>query len=217
MSSPVSQLMIGKHRLEGLADAVFAIVMTLLVLDLKVPDLPRHAPTSDLLRALAALGPVWIAFFFTFVLAAAYWFLHHVSMHFVHHVNRALCFLNLGFLCFVSLLPFSTGMLGHFLTTSVGAGAYMLNQLLISSFLLMHWQYAQHAGLLIDADPLTRATIGRRIRGLTLASLAGVIGAVLIPRQTGIFFVIVLLANRAFDRRRQRKLVMPMRSAARHD
>lgn len=105
---------LGKGRIEALSDGVFSIAMTLLVLELKVPELSHHATNDELLAALAKLRPSFLTFFITFMISGTFWFLHHLTFHFVKHMNQVLCWINLFFLMFVSLLPFSAGLLGHF-------------------------------------------------------------------------------------------------------
>src|SRR5262245_21164349 len=88
-------------RAEALSDGVFAIVMTLLVLELKVPQLPRDAPAADVWHGFLELGPVFFSYFVTFMLAGAFWFKHHQAFHEMTHINGPLFALNLGFLSFV--------------------------------------------------------------------------------------------------------------------
>lgn len=141
----------GKTRVEALSDGVFAIVMTLLVLDIRTPDLPRPVASSALLHALAALGPTLASFAITFGLAGSFWFMHHVSFHNVRYVTRTLCTVNLLFLMFVSLLPFSTAMLGRFgLAHPVALAVYFANQLALGLVLNAHWIYARRRGLLVS-------------------------------------------------------------------
>ena len=64
--------LLSKHRLEGLTDGVFAIVMTLLVLELKVPDLPKPVDQAEILHKLGEIGPVFFSFVITFVLAGVF-------------------------------------------------------------------------------------------------------------------------------------------------
>jgi uncharacterized membrane protein len=82
------ELTLSKHRVEGLTDGIFAIVMTLIVLELKVPELERHATEAEILGRVRELGPQFLAFFLTFTLAGLFWFQHHASMQFIKHIRR---------------------------------------------------------------------------------------------------------------------------------
>ena len=146
----LGSLALSKHRVEALADGVFAIVMTLLVLELKVPELPKNTPQPELLHGIRALLPIFFSYFITFMLAGSFWLLHHLSFHFIRHTTRGLCWINILFLLFVSLLPFSTGMLGHFIQQRVAQYFYFGNQLAIGIMLLLHWAFAKHNNLFVD-------------------------------------------------------------------
>jgi uncharacterized membrane protein len=95
---------LSKSRIEALSDGVFSIAMMLLVLKLEVPE--HHHSNNEMLRQLAALHVA------TFLVAGGFWFLHHLTFHFIRHVNGFLVWVNLIFLMFVSLLPFSAGLMG---------------------------------------------------------------------------------------------------------
>ncbi|HEY4516710.1 MAG TPA: TMEM175 family protein [Candidatus Paceibacterota bacterium] len=97
-----------KTRLENLTDGVFAIVMTLLVIEIKVPEV--HGP---LVEALADLTPLFISYFLSFAVLSAFWLSHHGLFHlFIRTINRPLIQLNILYLSFISLIPFSAHLLG---------------------------------------------------------------------------------------------------------
>src|SRR5258708_33158951 len=132
---------VGKSRIEALSDGVFAIAMTLLVLKLDVPEVMHHSTNADMLDQLIHLGPAFVTYVVTFLIAGGFWFLHHLTFHFIRHVNGFLVWVNLIFLMFVSLLPFSAGLLGHLLVHPVSQVFYIGNQLAIALLLNVHWQY----------------------------------------------------------------------------
>jgi len=166
------RIVIGKHRIEALADGVFAIVLTLLVLELKLPDLPRHVPAAQLRHALAELVPVLFAYFLTFLLGGIFWSLHQLEMHYVHQVDRAFVWLNLAFLCFVALLPFSCGLFGRFQTVQGVASLYYGNEVIIGTLLLASWIYARRRHLVSDIEPAIEQRMNTRLVFLPSA-LAG--------------------------------------------
>ena len=101
-------------RLILFSDAVIAIAITLLVLEIKIPE--AHGITSDkeLLKELWHLFPKFFGFIFSFAIIGLYWMVHHRMFGFVTSYNSTLLRLNLLFLFFVALLPFSTGFYGNF-------------------------------------------------------------------------------------------------------
>lgn len=143
---------ISKHRMEALADGVFAIAMTLLVLEIKIPDLPKPAAVIDIWHALRHEGPVFFSFLITFVLSGAFWYLHQSILRLLSELRGALLALNILFLMFVSLLPFSTGMLGRYLSNVFAQEIYFGNQLALGLLLVLQWRTAKAKRLLSDPD-----------------------------------------------------------------
>ena len=113
----------GKSRLEAFSDGVIAIVITIMVLELKVP----HAPT---VQALAPLLPVFLSYVLSFVYLGIYWNNHHHMLHTVTHVSGGVLWANLHLLFWLSLLPFATGWMGenHFaaLPSAVYGGVLLM-------------------------------------------------------------------------------------------
>jgi uncharacterized membrane protein len=142
-----------KERIEMLCDGVFAIAMTLLVLELKVPDLPKGTPSVEIWRALRGHGLSFFAFALTFLLAGQFWLIHHIFFHYLRHATRAIAVLSLVFLMFVSLLPFSASMFVAYGTRqSAGMVFYFGNQLVLASLMAVQWLVARAQGLLTGAD-----------------------------------------------------------------
>jgi uncharacterized membrane protein len=151
MSSADTQF--SKVRLETLCDGIFAIAMTLLVLELKPPELPRQTASAEILHALREHGLVFIGFVLSFLLAGQFWILHHISFNYLRQANRTLAMLTIPFLMFVSLLPFSTSMLTAFgLRNPVGLAFYLGNQFMLAALLATQWLTAKRQGLLTESD-----------------------------------------------------------------
>jgi uncharacterized membrane protein len=199
----VSRLALPKQRLEALSDGVFAIVVTLVVLEIKVPDLPRDVSLSVLAHALRAQLPVFFSFVITFVISGSFWFLHQLSFHWIHRINRPLVFINIGFLMFVSLLPFSTGMLGHFLGNPVGQMFYFGNAVAIGLFLNLHWVYARKKGLMTQdhENALEQKLFAQRIQVLPAAFAAAFVISPLAPQFSGFAAMAVILLQKAREKR----------------
>jgi len=193
-----------KARIEALSDGIFAIVMTLLVLELKVPDLPRTVATAELWQAVREHGPTFFSFFLTFLLASQYWFFHHLTYARIQRVDRPLLWINLVFLMFVSVLPFSTAMLGRFtLRQPVSLGFYFGNQLAIVLALNAHWQYAMRRRLVHDV-PSTR-TVSALIAALLAGPVLGVAAVATAPGMSMNAFAVGQGLAVALARRKARK------------
>jgi uncharacterized membrane protein len=104
----------GKGRLEAFSDGVFAIIITIMVLEMKVPH-------GDMPVLLQPLIPVFISYVLSFVNIAIYWNNHHHMMQAVHHINGRVLWANIHLLFWLSLFPFVTGWMGenHFSTWPV--------------------------------------------------------------------------------------------------
>jgi len=194
---------LSKARLEALSDGVFAIAMTLLVLDIRIPEIDRHSSTREVMRALIPLAPALMSFAITFVLAGAFWYMHHVTLHSTKHVTRPIASINFFFLMFVSLLPFSTGLLGHLGPNHPAALAvYFVNQLALGVTLNLHWFYAGQRGLIVPvvADPIGRFII----RVQPFACLAALATLPFAPIASYYAFLIVMLVGRRIGTRRSR-------------
>lgn len=96
------------ERMVLFSDAVFAIGITILVIELRVPELTDHITESAVLAEVGKLLPKFIGFLFSFFLIGLYWTIHHRLFGYLVDYTRKLLWLNLGFLFFIVLMPFST-------------------------------------------------------------------------------------------------------------
>ena len=107
----------GKGRLEAFSDGVIAVIITIMVLELKVP----HDADP---KALLPLLPVFLTYVMSFVFVAIYWNNHHHMFHAVHHVNGATLWANMHLLFWLSLVPFTTGWMAENHFTAITVAAY---------------------------------------------------------------------------------------------
>jgi uncharacterized membrane protein len=155
-----------KGRLEALADGVFAIVMTLLVLDLRVPELAGSPAGAELARRLLELWPQFLAYVVSFLVLGIFWINHHFMLEQIKRSNSRLAWLNILFLMFVALVPFSTSMLGRYRLEQATAIAYGLNLLLILLSCLALWSYATRNRRLVDSEIDPRLVRVRKVTPL---------------------------------------------------
>jgi uncharacterized membrane protein len=135
------------HRIEALADGVFAIVMTLLVLDVRIPIKDIHTETG-LLTSLVHTLPKILTFVLSFTVAGQFWSTFINQFNYIHTSDRNENIIALFYLMFVSLIPFSTSFLSEHLWSRVAIGFYILNILVILLFQILHWLYSYKAGLM---------------------------------------------------------------------
>jgi len=151
-------------RLNGLSDGIFAVAMTLLVLDVRLPE-PAQARTSDaLVDVLAELRPQLLAYVLSFTMLGTFWLAQHTLLGLYDRADRNVAWLHLALLLAVTLLPFTTSVLADYLTTRTAIGIYWLNLLLLGLCLGASACYARRAGLVTGDDGPDRLRIfSRRI------------------------------------------------------
>jgi uncharacterized membrane protein len=101
-------------RVEAFSDGVFAIIVTLLVLELKVPELHDHQSVAELSAKLLASAPKFLSWLVSFIIVCKFWLNHHHVLSLASHANYGLVWLNSLFLMFQSFIPFPTAMMGEY-------------------------------------------------------------------------------------------------------
>src|SRR3989338_7478464 len=135
-----------KDRVETLSDSLFAIVMTILVIDIKVPISFFPLSNSGLYYSLQSLGLLLSGYIVSFLVLSMFWISHHVLFHAVSkNVNRQLITLNVFFLMFVALVPFSTHLLGIYHEYKTAVLVYGANIIVIGATLLSMFWYALYS------------------------------------------------------------------------
>ncbi len=132
-------------RIEALSDGIFAIVMTLLVLELRVP---AAEVSTDLAHSLALLWPKFISFIISFLILGIYWGGHHIQFGFVKRANFNFMWINIIFLLFVSLIPFSTALIGEHPYEQIALVIYGINLIICALILYASWRYARKNALI---------------------------------------------------------------------
>jgi uncharacterized membrane protein len=152
-------------RLTALNDGLFAVAMTLLVLDLRVPVSTAGSAYSEhgLAGALLKLGPSFAAYLLSFTMLGTFWLAQHTLLSILGRCDRTLTWINLGFLFVVSLLPFSAALLAHYVHLRLAVGVYWLNILLLGAGLEWGARYGRKALVPGDArQARSRLTTFRR-------------------------------------------------------
>lgn len=201
----IHSVLLSKGRMEALTDGIFAIAMTLLVLELKVPDVPKSASSTELLGLLKQEGPAFVSFFISFMYCGVLWFMHHLAMHFIRHLQAALVWLNLLFLMSISVLPFSCALLGHLIRNGAAQEIYFANMLAAASLLWAQWLFAKKRRLINEDDPRAARAMGQQLAIFPLALAAGMAAAAYKTIAGFYAMLIVLLALRLWQRQSFRK------------
>jgi uncharacterized membrane protein len=174
-------------RIEAFSDGVFAIAITLLVLDIKVPHIHDLPSEGGLIRALLGLWPAYMAYIISFATILIIWINHHRLFNYIKKSDDAFLFLN-GFLLFlVALVPFPTALLSEYVTTPhahIVSAIYSGLFLAVAVSLQVLWGYASKDKKLIskNADQCFVDNISRQYRyGPPLYFLAFILSFIWVP------------------------------------
>jgi uncharacterized membrane protein len=160
-----------RDRIVNLSDGVFAIAITLLILDIRVPDIPENLVASELPGQLFSLWPKYLGYFLSFVGISTFWMIHHSIFRPITDYDRPLLYLNFLFLMLVAFVPFPTSLLGeygnHQLPVAIYAATLAVGRLLLTA---IHWYSTRDERLLGEAqDPRTVRFF--LVRGLTITAI----------------------------------------------
>lgn len=192
------QSIMGKARLEAFSDGVLAIIITIMVLEMKVPH-------GENLSALRPLIPVFLSYVLSFVYLGIYWNNHHHMLHATQHVTGSILWANLHLLFWLSLFPFVTGWMGenHFASAPTALHGVVLLLAAIAYWILQRTIIASQG-----STSLLEQAIGRDIKGKPspLLYALAIPAAFLEQWVAGGLYVLVALMWLVPDRRIERVL-----------
>jgi len=185
------------RRLEAFSDGVFAIIITIMVLELRAPEEPT-------LAALVPLRPVFLSYVLSFVNLGIYWNNHHHMIHVTSRVDGAILWANLHLLFWLSLFPFVTAWMGqHFEAVPAAVYGVVMVMAAIAYVILQRAILAQEG-----PGSVLAAAVGRDVKGKIspLLYVLAIPGAFVNPIIAGALYVTVALIWLVPDRRIQRAL-----------
>jgi uncharacterized membrane protein len=152
------------ERIGALSDGLFAIAMTLIVLEIQVPAVAGIDSDAKLLAALGDLAPRFLTYLLSFMTLGIFWNGQQTQLSYLSRGNRDLSWLSLLFLAMVALFPFTTSLLAEFFQLRLALALYWADILLCGFALLTIWTYVERAGLVRDdVGPEVGRAIRRRI------------------------------------------------------
>ncbi|HEX5001677.1 MAG TPA: TMEM175 family protein [Bacteroidia bacterium] len=174
-----------KNRLEAFSDGVMAIIITIMVLELKIP----HGNDWD---SLIPLAPKFISYILSFVYIGIYWNNHHHLLHTISNVSGGILWANMHLLFWLSLVPFVTGWMGenHFESMPVALYGFVLLMASIAYYILQLQIVKRHG-----KDSLLAKAIGSDLKGKSsiVLYLLSIFGAMYSPISAGIIYGVVAL------------------------
>jgi uncharacterized membrane protein len=187
-----------KGRLEAFSDGVIAIIITIMVLEMKVPH-------GGDLAALRPLVPVFISYVLSYVFVGIYWTNHHHLLHAVEHVNGRILWRNLHLLFWLSQVPFVTGWMGenHFAAWPMAVYGFVLLMAGVAYYFLVRAILAHHG-----KDSRVATALGRDLKGKVsvLLYVVAVPMAFINRGVAGAIYVLVALVWFVPDKRIERRL-----------
>ena len=182
------------ERLAALSVGVFAFALTVIVLDVRVPD-PNGDITTEagLLHALVHLAPQIATYLMSFLTLGIFWVGQQTQLNVFARADRDVTWIHLAFLACVATLPFSTSLLAHYITFRTALVVYWVNLLALGLTLLWSWLHATRTGLLKpDVPPAFQSSALRRI---VTAQTLYAIGALLCSIDTYVSITFMILVQ----------------------
>ena len=210
MSDESKGLIFSKGRLESLTDGVFAIIMTILVFNISVPELilftEGEYASERLSNRLLDLWPDILSYIVSFVTLSVYWVAHHRIFRWIVNVDRPLIWINISFLMTIGLIPFSTNLLTQYRDQQISIFVYSFNSILAGLIIYSLYRHAKGNPELVDKriHILIRNTSGRRILATILTySIAIAFSFIYLPVSLFLFLLVLLpelIPDRYFGR-----------------
>jgi uncharacterized membrane protein len=186
------------ERIAALSDGLFAIAMTLIVLEIRVPELGAHATNGDLEKALVDLAPRFVTYLLSFLTLGIFWNGQQTQLTYVREGNRDLAWLELLFLAIIALFPFTTSLLSEHIDLTLALALYWLNIFASGAVLYVIWAYVSRRGLLVEGTPdAVGAAIRRRIGIAQLLYFVGLVIALVIGTTPAIAWIVLVQLNYA--------------------
>ena len=184
------------ERVGAISDGLFAIAMTIIVLEIRVPA-GEHS-NDAVAVALVDLAPRFLTYVLSFLTLGIFWNAQHTQLNYIARADRHFAWLQLAYLAVVALLPFSTSLLAEFIDVDLAFGVYWINLLALGVMLYVVWVYAERAGLASPAvTPDISRALKRRIVNYQALYFLGFLLSLPFGTIPGIVFVVLVQLNSA--------------------
>jgi len=153
MSDLKDESFLSKNRIEALCDGIFAIAMTLMILDLKTPEnIPFNLAKDELPKVLLNLLPSVEAYAISFLILGIFWMRHQIQFKYIQYTDRTILSINIIFLLFIGFVPFSVGIMMRYPDLFLSFIIYDLNLLIIALIMLWQWFYISKTKKILVED-----------------------------------------------------------------
>ena len=187
-------------RMETLVDGIFAIAMTLLVLNLSIPQLTHSMSNITIENQLISLIPKFFTYALSFILLATFWRINHQQFYRIKRIDNTLVWITVIWLLFVALVPFSTSLVGEYGSVQISEIFFDVNMFLIGALSALSWYYATEKGF--TDKKLTRENI-HKIRKLNLifpvVALLAIGVTFITPSWSGVTYISIVIFKKIMD------------------
>ncbi len=186
-----------KNRIEALIDGIFAVALTLLVLDIKLPEGVSYATNEALWNRLVQLERHFAIYAISFIVIGIYWVAHHVQFHYVRYTDRRLIWINMLFLLLISFLPFATDLVGDHEDLILPCEIYGITLLLLSGCSYLHLRYLSRHPYLATPEltPIAVKLLRRRVALFAVVPALSMAIAFLNTRLALVVYLLILSAH----------------------
>ncbi len=185
---------ISTARLQSLTDGIFAFAMTLLVLNLILPDPANLPPETQLNNLLLGQLRAFYNYILSFILLAIFWTIHSKQFHAIKGTTQTHTWINLAILLFVVLIPFSTSVMADYPDDTTANILFATNMLVVGIAYFLNWAYAsseKHKLLETNIDAIAISISKRRGMIIPIVSVLAIIVAIYSPEYTGLCFLLI--------------------------
>jgi len=193
MKKESSLIWMKPERIRSLMDGIFAFAMTLLVLNLILPDPMNLPPETQVHDMLLEQGQSFFNYALSFLLLAIFWMIHTQQLHIIKETNFAHLWMNMLILMFIVLVPFSASMMSDYSDDTLANLAFALNMFIIGILYYLNWHFAigKHK-LIADDINIKRVELARRRSLLTPCVSVIAIGlAFVAPEFVGMSYMLI--------------------------
>lgn len=191
-------------RLEALTDAVFAIAMTILVLNIGIPVVSQAAAHKFLSQKLIELLPSLYNFVLSFLLLGIFWVIHHKQYLAIRRSTEGLAWINIILLMFVVLVPFTTELMEEYNSVSLAAIIFHLNLLIIGFINYIQYRYAfTHKLISANISPSRIVIVFRKNMVIMPVAVAAIIIALFSPDYSSLIYLTIPFIMRYLERKKQ--------------
>lgn len=197
---------ISTSRIEAFSDGVFAIVITLLAFQFKVPKFTSEATLQQNFQELLKLSPHFISFVFSFLFVAVFWINHHQLYHTIKEADRKLLWYNIHMLFWITIIPFPTAMVGDHpdIPAAVMSLAFVLMMASLAAYIVRRYSYFRAS--LVDEN-LSKDSIKDGLTKNVLAIILNFAAILIAPYSVKVcyFIFIIVLALFIIPQKLERK------------